>query len=82
MNPLPAWFASGGGAALARTELATDAPPPGDVQAVVTTMLDFFVRHDLRPQAERWPMSRINEALAHCASGKARSRIVQAADFA
>jgi uncharacterized zinc-type alcohol dehydrogenase-like protein len=47
----------------------------------VKTMLDFCARHDLRPQVERMPMSRINEAMARLDSGEARYRIVLDADF-
>jgi uncharacterized zinc-type alcohol dehydrogenase-like protein len=47
----------------------------------IATMLDFAARHDIRPQIERFPMSRVNDALAHLAAGKARYRIVLEADF-
>lgn len=39
-------------------------------------MLDFTVRHDLAPQIELFPMSKVNEALDHLRAGKARYRIV------
>lgn len=42
----------------------------------IATMLDFAARHDIRPQVEMFPMSRVNEALKHLADGKARYRIV------
>ncbi|MBE0470526.1 MAG: NAD(P)-dependent alcohol dehydrogenase [Methyloprofundus sp.] len=48
----------------------------------LATMLEFAARHDIRPQVEHFPMSRVNEALAHLASGNARYRIVLDADFA
>ena len=44
-------------------------------------MLDFAARHRIAPTIERFPMSRINEALAHLAAGKARYRVVLEADF-
>jgi uncharacterized zinc-type alcohol dehydrogenase-like protein len=47
----------------------------------IATMLDFAARHDVLPQAEHFPMSRINEAFARLESGKARYRIVLDADF-
>jgi len=47
----------------------------------VETMLDFASRHNITPQTERFPMSRINEAFARLESGKARYRIVLDADF-
>ena len=39
-------------------------------------MLDFCARHDIAPQVESFPMSRINDAIAHLRSGKARYRVV------
>ncbi|MEO7066321.1 MAG: hypothetical protein ABI114_05405 [Rhodanobacter sp.] len=36
----------------------------------------YAVRHNIRPQGEHFPMSKVNEALAHLAAGKARYRIV------
>ena len=50
--------------------------------ATLQTMLDFCARHRIAPIVERYPMSRINDALAHLAAGKARFRIVLDADFA
>jgi uncharacterized zinc-type alcohol dehydrogenase-like protein len=42
----------------------------------IATMLAFAARHQISPQVEYFPMSKVNEALAHLASGKARYRIV------
>ena len=42
----------------------------------IARMLDFAVRHDIRPQVETFPMANVNEALQHLADGKARYRIV------
>jgi uncharacterized zinc-type alcohol dehydrogenase-like protein len=49
--------------------------------AAIATTLDFAARHDIAPQTEHFPMSRINEAFARLESGKARYRIVLDADF-
>jgi uncharacterized zinc-type alcohol dehydrogenase-like protein len=48
----------------------------------IARMLDFAARHDIRPQVEMFPMSKVNEALQHLRDGKARYRIVLAADIA
>ena len=47
----------------------------------IGTMLDFAARHDITPQTEHFPMSRINEAFARLEAGKARYRIILDADF-
>lgn len=44
-------------------------------------MLDFSERHKIAPIVEHFPMSRVNDALDHLHSGKARYRIVLDADF-
>lgn len=44
-------------------------------------MLDFAARHQVSPQTEHFPMSRINEAFERLESGQARYRIVLDADF-
>ena len=44
--------------------------------ATVRTMLDFCVRHGIAPMVEYFPMSRVNDALAHLAGGRARYRVV------
>ena len=54
---------------------------PAGSPVVIETMLDFAARHGVAPQTEHFPMSRINEAFARLASGKARYRIVLDADF-
>jgi uncharacterized zinc-type alcohol dehydrogenase-like protein len=54
--------------------------PTGSPMAI-ETMLDFAARHKIAPQTEHFPMSKINEAFARLASGKARYRIVLDADF-
>jgi uncharacterized zinc-type alcohol dehydrogenase-like protein len=45
-------------------------------------MLDFCNRHNIEPVTELFPLSKVNEALAHLESGKARYRIVLHNDFA
>ena len=47
----------------------------------IEKMLDFAARHDIAPQNEHFPMSKINDAFARLESGKARYRIVLDADF-
>jgi len=47
----------------------------------IEAMLDFASRHNVSPQTEHFPMSKINEAFARLESGKARYRIVLDADF-
>ncbi|PAW79803.1 MAG: alcohol dehydrogenase [Verrucomicrobia bacterium Tous-C9LFEB] len=44
----------------------------------VAEMLDFAARHQIAPVTETFPFSKINEALDHLRSGKARYRIVLA----
>ncbi|CAN5220300.1 NAD(P)-dependent alcohol dehydrogenase [soil metagenome] len=47
----------------------------------IATMLDFAARHNITPQTEHFPMSKINDAFDRLAAGKARYRIVLDADF-
>jgi uncharacterized zinc-type alcohol dehydrogenase-like protein len=47
----------------------------------IETMLDFASRHNVLPQTEHFPMSKINDAFARLESGKAHYRIVLDADF-
>jgi uncharacterized zinc-type alcohol dehydrogenase-like protein len=54
---------------------------PSGSPVAIETMLDFAARHNITPQTEHYPMSRINEAFARLESGKARYRIVLDADF-
>lgn len=44
--------------------------------ANIIKMLDFAVRHDIKPMIETFPMDKVNEALDHLRAGKARYRIV------
>jgi alcohol/geraniol dehydrogenase (NADP+) len=54
---------------------------PSGSPVAIDTMLDFAARHNIAPQNEHFPMSKINEAFARLASGKAHYRIVLDADF-
>jgi uncharacterized zinc-type alcohol dehydrogenase-like protein len=54
-------------------------PTPSPV--VLTQMMEFCARHAIAPQVEHFPMSRMNDALDHLRSGKARYRVVLDADF-
>ena len=40
------------------------------------TMLDFCARHGIAPTTETFPLSSVNDALAHVRAGKARYRVV------
>jgi len=44
--------------------------------ATIGDMLDFCVRHRIEAVTEHFPMSRVNDALEHLRSGKARYRVV------
>lgn len=47
----------------------------------IAKMLDFCARHRIEPMIESFPMSRINDALAHLRAGKVRYRVVLQNDF-
>lgn len=49
--------------------------------ATTAQMLDFCARHNVEAVVETFPMSKVNDALAHLESGKARYRIVLENDF-
>jgi uncharacterized zinc-type alcohol dehydrogenase-like protein len=49
--------------------------------ARIRTMLEFCARHDIKPQVERFPMSKINAAFDHLRNGSPRYRIVLDNDF-
>lgn len=44
--------------------------------ATTAKMLEFCARHQILPQVEQFPMSRVNDAIDHLRSGKARYRVV------
>lgn len=54
---------------------------PTGSPAMLSAMLEFAARHDIKPKVEHFPMSKVNEALAHLEQGKARYRIVLESDF-
>ena len=54
---------------------AVTASPVGS-PAVMRKMLDFAARHDVTPVTEHFPMQKVNDAMEHLRSGKARYRIV------
>jgi uncharacterized zinc-type alcohol dehydrogenase-like protein len=49
--------------------------------ATTAKMLEFCARHGIAPMVERFPLSRVNDALEHLRAGKARYRIVLENDF-
>ena len=61
-----------------RSLSASPTPSP----ATLAKMLNFCARHGIAPQVEHFPMSKVNDALDHLRSGKARYRVVLDADFA
>ena len=54
---------------------------PTGSPGTMAAMLDFCARHGIAPQVEEFPMSRVNDAMAHLRSGKARYRVVLKSDF-
>ncbi len=62
------------------TQRSVSSSPTGSPVAI-EKMLDFAARHNVSPQTEHYPMSKINEAFARLEAGKARYRIVLDADF-
>lgn len=44
--------------------------------ATTAMMLDFCARHGIAPVVESFPLSKVNDAMAHLEAGKARYRIV------
>ena len=55
---------------------------PTGAPATISQMLDFAARHNIVPQVEHFPLSKVNDAIAHLAAGKARYRVVLDGDFA
>jgi uncharacterized zinc-type alcohol dehydrogenase-like protein len=49
---------------------------PSAGPAMINTMLNFCVRHNIYPTVEEYPMEQVNEAIEHLQAGKARYRIV------
>lgn len=71
--PVPAFALIGG-------EKQMSGSPTGS-PTDIARMLEFAARHHIAPQIERFPMSQVNQALAHLEAGKARYRIVLDPDF-
>jgi uncharacterized zinc-type alcohol dehydrogenase-like protein len=49
---------------------------PLGAPATIGKMLDFCARHHIEALTEHYPMSQVNEAMAHLEAGKARYRVV------
>lgn len=54
---------------------SVSASPTGS-PATLADMLGFAARHGIAAQVERFPMARVNDAIAHLRSGQARYRVV------
>ena len=65
---IPAFSMIGGGKSVGGSD--TGSP------AMVAKMLEFCMRHNIKPMAEYFPMSEINRAIKHLESGQARYRVV------
>lgn len=49
--------------------------------ATTASMIEFCGRHGVEAMTETFPMSRVNDAIAHLREGKARYRVVLKSDF-
>jgi uncharacterized zinc-type alcohol dehydrogenase-like protein len=56
-------------------QLSVSSSPVGSPETI-RKMLEFAARHEIAPVTEHFPMSRVNDAMEHLRSGKARYRIV------
>lgn len=54
---------------------------PTGSPVAIAKMLEFAARHGVAPQTERYPMSRVNDAIARLKEGKVRYRAVLEADW-
>jgi uncharacterized zinc-type alcohol dehydrogenase-like protein len=70
MEPIPAAVF-----ALVTGQRSLSGSPLGS-PATTATMLDFCARHGIEAVTEHFPMSRVNDALEHLRSGRARYRVV------
>lgn len=61
--------------ALIGGQLNVSGSPTGS-PVTIATMLEFAARHQVLPQTEHFPLSRVNDALERLRSGNARYRIV------
>jgi hypothetical protein len=78
LNPDGCWDWWGFSEALPNANFARKT---GHQISAIKKMLDFASWHNIAPQTEHFPMSKINEAFARLESGKAHYRIVLDADF-
>lgn len=72
--PIPAFALIGGSKRVSGSPLGSP--------ACIERMLEFAARHAVAPRVERFPFSRVNEAIEHLRAGKARYRVVLEADWA
>jgi alcohol/geraniol dehydrogenase (NADP+) len=49
---------------------------PTGAPVTISDMLEFAARHKIAPRVEHFPLTKVNDALAHLAAGKTRYRIV------
>ena len=56
-------------------QLSVSSSPVGS-PATIRKMLEFAARHDVAPVTEHYPMDKVNDAMEHLRSGKAKYRIV------
>ncbi len=61
--------------AMMMTQRSVSSSPAGSPSDIVK-MLDFVDRHTIAPVTEHFPFDRINDAIEHLRSGKARYRVV------
>jgi len=66
--PIPAFGLIGGQKSVSGSPLGSP--------ATTAKMLEFCARHDIEAVTEHFPLSKVNEAIAHLREGKARYRIV------
>lgn len=71
--PVPAFTLIGGQKSVSGSPLGSP--------ATIRKMLEFCARHDIKVVTEHFPMSRVNDAMAHLAAGKARYRLILDNDF-
>lgn len=70
LEPIPV-----GAFALIMGQKSISGSPVGS-PSTIATLLDFCARHSIAPQVEVFPMSKVNDALAHVRANKARYRVV------
>jgi len=65
---------------LIMTQRIVTGSPTGS-PSMIAKMLKFAARHGIAPHVEHFPLSRVNEAMAHLEAGNARYRVVLDPDF-